>query len=645
MASPDSWLIRCTADIMGRPVVYVGTELHEPTLWRYIEGRSQKGGRHARELRPGSYFVTPTLSKAREVLLKELNVNWIQMSAEQFADSWLRKLQRAADSGFKAISVSRSAEEMNRALSLVSDLSTRKGDRHSEYLLGQEPTWPDLQDGRAIVREYDERIYTFARLAVEPNDKPSTPLLLCGTAGSGKSTSLMRLALRLTADGIPVYWIDESSNIRPFQLRQAIIDTDGPVSVLVDDADLWGRTLTTWAIEIPQIRDQVLFGAALRSSRIDGLVDTNSLGGVEPVEITIPNLSDTDINGLIEVLDRENRLGILKGLSSTKRVAAFRQQAGRQLLVGMIQATSGHRFSDKVFEEFTELEHNQRLLYGLICMVSSQRFTIDRNELLLAAGHADNETLNALDTLHRRHLVVRRNIHAGYSARHRIIAEELIRHVEFRQWFPQILEGITFAFANSVNSTLERFDRRWRRLIRFINHDYLLRMLTIEDARTTYERIESILNWDYHYWLQRGSLEVEVGDLSLATNFLDQARSLANGDRLVENEYAYLQMKKAASNPYSPNAADMFSDGYSILGNLIKDNGKHSPHPYHVLGSQVLAWVRRAQLTRSEKIRLLNETLTQVKEGVRHHPQSSDLDTLCEAVQRELLNMAVVRTE
>ena len=194
----------------------------------------------------------------------------------------------------------------------------------------------------------------------------------------------------------------------------------------------------------------------------------------------------------------------------------------------MIQATSGQRFSDKVFEEFTELEQRQGFLYGVICMVSSQRYTIDRNELLLAAGYADNDTLNALDTLHRRHLIVRRDIHAGYSARHRVIAEELIRHVEFRQWFSQILEGVTFAFANAVNSTLERYDRRWRRLIRFINHDYLLRMLSIADARTIYERIESILNWDYHYWLQRGSLEVEGGDLSLATNFLDQARSLAS---------------------------------------------------------------------------------------------------------------------
>ena len=644
LATPDSWLIRCTADILGRPVVYVGTELHEPTLWRYIESRNQRGGRHARELRPGSYFVTPVLSKARELLLKELNVNWIPMTGEEFASSWLGNLRRAATSGFSAISASRSVEQSSTVPALVSDLSTQEARRDSDYLIGQQPTWSDLQLGRAIVREFDETIYTLARAALELNEI-STPLLLSGTAGAGKSTSLMRLALRLSADGVPVYWIDESSNIPPFQLRQAILDGSGPVGVLVDDADLWGRTLTNWAIEIPQCRPGVLFCAALRSSRIDGVVDIDSLGGVESVESTIPNLSDGDIDGLIEVLDRENRLGVLKGLSPERRVKAFRQQAGRQLLVGMIQATSGRRFADKVFEEFKELENHQNLLYGLVCMVSSQRYTINRNELLLASGSADNETLNALDALHRRHLIVRRDVHTGYSARHRVIAEELIRHVEFGQWFAPILEGITFAFANSVDPTLAKSERRWRRLIRFINHDYLMRLLSIEDVRSIYERIEPILNWDYHYWLQRGSLEVEVGDLSLATNFLDQARSLASGDRLVENEYAYLQMKKAATYPQGPSAVDLFNDGYNTLEELIRGNRKHSPHPYHVLGSQVLAWVRRAPLPSAEKSRLLNSTLNRVKEGVRLHPQSDDLCTLQEAVQRELLSMAVVRRD
>ena len=132
---------------VGTARVLFGTELHEPTLWRYIESRNQKGGRHARELRPGSYFITPVLSKARQVLLEELNVDWIPMCAEEFATSWLNRLRRAAETGFDAISASRTAEERSTVPSLVSDLSTAKVRRDSDYCSVNSPLGPTCRAG------------------------------------------------------------------------------------------------------------------------------------------------------------------------------------------------------------------------------------------------------------------------------------------------------------------------------------------------------------------------------------------------------------------------------------------------------------------------------------------------------------------
>lgn len=641
LSNPDPWLLRSSMDILSRPVVYVGTELHEPTLWQHIENRRHRGGRHTRELRPGSYLIAPTLSKTRQLLLKNLNVDWIPMTAQQFAESWLTDLHVVAQSGLNVILTESAEETRSITPSLVSELSAQNPPKgNTEYLQGQQPTWWDLQSGRAIHRECDEKIYDIASSYIK-SDSVSPPFLLSGTAGSGKSTALMRLALRLTSDGIPVYWIDESSNINTFKFQRLMAQTDRPVAVLIDDADLLGRSLTSWAVELPRLGSGVIFCVALRSSRIDGLMDSSSLGGIEPMEISIPHLTDSDIKSLIEVLDKENRLGVLKGMSTTKRIKAFQKQAGRQLLVGMIQATSGRRFTEKVYEEFKELGDQHKFLYGIVCMISSQRYTINRNELLLACGNIDNETLNTIELLYRRGLIVRRDIHTGYEARHRVIAEELTRHIEFRQWLGPIVTGVVFSFSSTVDPTLPKSDRRWRRLIRFINHDYLMKLISIEDSRLVYERIESVLHWDYHYWLQRGSLEVEIGDLSLATNFLDQARSLASNDRFVENEYAYLQMKKAISDPSSPDAPDMFSEGYNTLKTLISADERQNPHPYHVLGSQVLAWTRRASMGTSEKSQLLTSALSYVKRGMKFHPHSKDLSTLEKDIEREWLKMAV----
>ncbi len=640
LTTPDTWLTHSSVDILSRPIVYVGTELHEPTLWQYVEYRKHKGGYSARELRPGSYLITPELSKARAMLLKELNVDWIPMTAQEFAESWLSDLKEAAEIGIKAISAIHSEEERRSTPQLVSEIVAQELPKQTEYLQGQEPTWWDLQSGKAIVRNCDTEIYGIASASLDSSEFTS-PFLLSGTAGSGKSTALMRLALRLNSDGVPVYWIDESSSIEPYKLRQSIIQSEQPIAVLVDDADLWGRHLTSWAIELPKARRGVLFGAALRSSRIDGLMDSSSLGGIEPIEFSMPNLADTDIESLVEVLDKENRLGILKGKSDEERFKAFEEQAGRQLLVGMIQATSGQKLTQKIYKEFEELEEKQRFLYGAICLVSSQRYSIDRDELLLASGDPANETLNALEHLCQRHLVVRRNIHTGYGARHRLIAEELIRGAEFRQWIESVLKGIVFAFATTVTLDLPRAHRRWRRLIRFMNHDYLMRVVNLEAARSIYEGIESVLHWDHHYWLQRGSLEVESGDLALATNFLNQARSLTSGDRFVETEYAYLLMKKAAVSPYATDAVEMFNKGYDALQDLIRAYGKQDRYPFHVLGSQVMAWTRHAPMPASEKGRLLQSALSLVKEGVRLHPRADELQRLEKDIQKAWLMTAV----
>ena len=64
-------------------------------------------------------------------------------------------------------------------------------------------------------------------------------------------------------------------------------------------------------------------------------------------------------------------------------------------------------------------------------------------------------------------------------------------------------------------------------------------------AIQVYVAIEELVNFDHHYWLQRGSLQVQMGDLGLATQFLYQARSLSPDYYLVQTAYCYLLMRKA----------------------------------------------------------------------------------------------------
>ena len=100
----------------------------------------------------------------------------------------------------------------------------------------------DLLNGKAIERAHDEGLLETATQILE-GKLPATALALTGTAGTGKSTALMSLALKLSGSGIPVVWVDKESEAGPARIRQRVREFKDKVVLAIDDADLYGREL------------------------------------------------------------------------------------------------------------------------------------------------------------------------------------------------------------------------------------------------------------------------------------------------------------------------------------------------------------------------------------------------------------------
>lgn len=640
-AAPDQWMIKATTDIVTRPIVFVGTELDEPTIWQYLEYRKSKGPRGLNELRPGSILVTPSLNPARKLILRELNVDWVSMNAAEFAKDVLSKLSSTIELGRTALRSKQASLRRSPYPPLVADLITKPRPRNAgDYLLGHEPDWTDLTSNKAIERSCDKPIIDIATAVLEANNS-ERPIIITGTAGTGKSTSLMRLALTISARGTSTYWINANTDFNVHRLRELITRNDDPIAIFVDDADMYGRLASGWARELPTLRPRVLLVCAIRASKVDGIFDKDTLGGIEALEHSMPLLEDQDIDQLIETLDRENRLGVLKGKSDESRRNAFRKKAGRQILVGMLEATSGLGFKEKVADEYDQLDSLPRLLYGIAALVHSQRYSLTLDEILMATGFANNETINELERLVRRGLVTRDDRHSAYRTRHRVIAEEVVNSSTFRSEANQIIQGLLFALASSVPGGESRRTRLWRRYTRFTNHEFLMLFLDVEDGRKAYETIEGFMNWDYHFWLQRGSLEVQEGDLDRASNYLGQALSMEPDNILAQTAWSYLLMKKAAQRPYHTDAKQWFTDGFDTIVDLVRIRGVTDPHPYHILGSQTIAWIKAKKLSPVEVRSLYRNARDVVQEGAEKNPRNDSLRSLSKYLQREWLMTAV----
>ncbi len=574
-------------------------------------------------------------------MLQELNIAWVEGTAQTFAEEILTLLRPEAEKGF--IFIDQASRLSGRAkVPLVSELITLNPKLHTEYLMGEEPRWSDLLESRAIERTSDQELLQIAQ-DILANKHPRTALAVTGTAGNGKSTSLMRLALRLSAAGIPVLWNDRDSEAGPTKIRESILaHAPGPLVLAIDDADLYGRQLVGMLKDLVPTRGNFCFVFGLRSSKLSEVANAVARSReLLLIQHTVPGLTDADIDGLLDTLERHKRLGILQGSTKAERKAAFANKAGRQLLVAMIEATTGRDHEEKAKEELEDLKGVQRYIYSLICVASAQRHHLTKDEVLIAAGGSTTDALAALDTLVASHLITANLPGYKYQARHRVIASIVVAKLQELGELKDILIGLAVAAASKVDPFLDRNNRSWRFLVKILNHSFLLRVIGPMQAREIYAELENFLSYDYHYWLQRGMLEVERGDVRLAELFLNHARSLAPDDYRVETAYGYMLMRRAYDEPARPEAEGLLQQGTDLLENIIVLRGASDPYPYHVLGSQGLSWLRRASLSVSDKGRFLNRLVAMVEDGVKRHPTADDLKQLLDDLRRERL-MAVV---
>ena len=556
-----------SADLLSRPFIFIGSPLVEPAMWMHLEMRG-RAAKRVPELRPKSLLVTPSLSPARQRVLANYNVRWVPMTTEEFA-AVIEDLAPQAKLGLDYLARTTEDSEQQQ-VERVSDLLANAKSRPTSFLLGAPPTWDDIAADRVIRRSNEGPLYeeclnamTAARtartLAKDATESPPAGIVLVqGTAGTGKSCVLMRLCRRLAADGLSVGFLEEGLNVAPRTIQRQVEQDSFNVLAIDDVARFGGSTLPLLnACLGSSFLELVIVGA--RSSQ-SGRVGVDGIKGIR--SHTVPLLSNDDIGALLDLLTKEHRLGRLTGKSRVEQEKAFRDVCGRQLLVAMIEATSGRKFETRVFEEWEELNSISRVVYGVVAVATSFRGSLTREQVLIACPEDQAAANQSLAKLVSGQIIVQRR--DRYRARHRVIAERLVDQLsDDANRLGDLFERLAFAVSANVHAGLPKSSASRRLLMTLLNSRILFNRLDLDQARSVYGRVENNLHWDHHFWLQRGSLEVRDGDVREAERYLDTALSLAPNDSFVLTEHAYMLLRKAVSDPTHKDAAKYFEEGQS----------------------------------------------------------------------------------
>lgn len=578
------WSRQVAVDVTSSPVIFIGSSISQ--LWPYIA---------MRQVRPGAplspaYVVCGEMPRDIELRLQAMRVSLVSPSAEVFASKFLRRHQEAAVQGRRKREARWKADHMTTGVRLVSQLRAEapRG-KGSEYLRGFEPTWGDIRDGLSVSLALENRILE----AATARGDASKPLIITGRAGTGKTSTLMRLALQLDADGLTVGWISRgvSDPIQDLVAAASSLECD---VVLVDDADAFGLRSGRFLGDLSADgKRQVV--AAMRTPRYEAVIDPAFGHTKLPHDIV---LSNSEIWDLLNLLDKLGLLGDLRRLKTrSERFEKFKSRSDSELLIGLYEVTSGRPFTERLRDEFGQLGSVQQQLYSRLAVATHlwEDEAITEGEITLSMSALDHAAVRTgIESLVKMGFL-KRLPPDRLRVRHRVFADVTVRFLANQ---PEVLTeavgDLLYVFAAKARRIRDRTQRDRRLMIRLLNHTLMTSLrLPGQAVEEIYASVQDLLDEDFHYWLQRGAYAVEHGELLLGENYLIQARNCDRGseDFMVLTEWGQLRLRLANAAPDRPEALDHGQEGYMTLVEVARKSGRSSPHTFAILARDGTRWL------------------------------------------------------
>lgn len=649
----DTWYDHFLRDYSSYPTLLVGTELNEPLFWQYLAARQEKP-RGAAEFRPKSFLVSPNISRARIDALALYNILPVDATAEEFL-GWLSNLPSfkapreavlreidptleeiiALESAGASRARIRAAESFFTTFEQIRPKAASPSARR-DFLLGVQPGWDDIVRNLDADREINGRLTATLRTAYSENQNQVSVAVLHGSAGSGKSTTAMRVAYSLALEGVPVYFATGRNRPDPRSITDYLRDLGVRTMLVFDNAGPDLRLISELKAATENLPLKPVILVCLRSNQWFQkrylFQDFDQLS-----EMEIPNLSHYDIEQVLSVLEREGLLGNLLSLAPSGRFEVFTEKARKQILVAMREATKGQPFNEILRDEFNCIVPDEaRLLFLVIAIPSIHQYHIGPEEAIAAMECAPAETSALLHQALSGIVLPHPQRPDRFAVRHPVIAEFVVTEVAppeiLAEAYIRYLQVIAHELAPDREAKSSRLVRIYRDLI---NHEKLHEAFRRHPnlCRRVYDSVRDHYGHNGHFWLQYGVYELKFGHLDLAENYLLQAQGLIPHSEPLTTAFGHLYMRSAIETDIPAVAAERKAEGTKILRAQIGRIGMSDPYPYHVLGSQMLGFIKKwvPQENRPQELRLLHDEL---RPGAERHRLASHLRSLLADIKR-----------
>lgn len=573
------WFRQLVRDFFEYTFLFVGTRLKEPTLNFHIATHSQTTSSALGR----SYLLLPSISSAQRETLADLNVEFLQGSLDDLT-KWLEdefpnglsrdqvlEARTPVLSFFKAHKPSESDLAAFENLVIVSrshlpapDSAIKRNSSTIDFYKGFKPSWFDILSSIPAELEVLSEILDLCA------PRENRFIVLYGPMGSGKTTSLMQVALRLSDAGSSVYFINEQTDN-----LHAIVETlekaHDHYFLFIDRVAKFDRQLRRCFSD-----DLIRSGQIVCGERENVWLNQahELLSEFDPITLRQHEITAKDADAILDkISDYAPAVGFT-GLGRRERKKLLLEHSRKQLLIGLLVATYGPGYRRMIVSEYEGLQPDAQSCFLLVGLATHHDIPAPRSlvELMLRETYGINHPLSSL----LEHLtgIVRVDRDRLY-ARHPAYVDEIFRSRVVREGSEQALVALMSYFSTlpvPISSHRHRLGGAMVELFKkTVNHSFVSFLLK-EPSRVLsfYSEFEKAFSNDGLFWLQMGLAYRCVGKHEEA---LDAFESAIRAYPMTHTHHALAQQKlilasRLALTGEASKARAFLDEGIAALKNL-----------------------------------------------------------------------------
>ena len=447
------------------------------------------------------------------------------------------------------------------------------------FYKGYKPEWSDILDEVPAELELVKQFTHFVRQKAAKKKC----VALVGQAGAGKTTAMMMAALDLSRKSDrPVYFLREPvGNIK--EVICALEEVNDDIFYLFIDKIESMRTELADALS----SGDVVNASVIVSERVN-IWNRRVKECIEPITsgvFTTERISREDSKKILVKLEQFGPWTYLQKLNPDEREKEIYSRSDRQLLIGLMEATTGRGFMEIIKSDFANIgSKNHRLFFMLIGLAGIHRCTIGSS--IIGRSLSNLGIKEDTNTLMPQVEGIVLNQDDKLTARHPVYVRELFEKVVDPDELKDCLVALLGAFSDYKAPVIKNVRKAEGVVFRsIINHRFINKMMKNDEARVraVYEEFETVFHIDGLYWLQYGLALRGFAKHEEALEKLRTARQAYHSPQ-IEHAYAQQLMIIVKTNIMEWNEAEiMLNEAIEIFEKLDADKERLRDDAYPIV--------------------------------------------------------------